>query len=195
MIIIDRRIDCRPYLGNIRVRGDSTDKHPLSVISHITLHECDPLIMGHNLGVQLSNDIAGIAKGQSLLPDVGALAYTAAFLPNGDVEIGRELSHCTPHARSRNEHGLGLVFVGNFDRHPPTDAALNAGAEFVAHICRELPLSTEWIEGHREIPGGSLRKNNTCPGLKFSVSGFRELVLAKLRTMSVVGFDRLGIPV
>lgn len=169
--------------------------NPLSVISHITIHQCDPLTMGHNLGVELSNDIVGIAKGQSLLADVGSLGYTAAFLPNGDVEIGRPLSHCSPHCRGRNENGLGLVFVGSFERHQPSDAALSAGAEFVAHVCRELPLSVEWTEAHRDVQGGSSRKHNTCPGLQFSMSDFRKLILSKLAVMRAVGFDRLGVVV
>lgn len=170
--------------------------NPLSVISRITIHHCDPILMGHNLGIELSNDIVGIAKGQALLADIGSLGYTAAFLPNGDIELGRPLSQCSPHAKAgRNENGLGLVFVGDFDRHIPTEAALNAGAEFVAHICRELPLGTEWIEGHRDVVGGSSRKNNTCPGLKFSMHSFRERVLDKLSTMRAIGFDRLGVVV
>jgi len=195
VVIINRLDDCKPYWGNVRLRGEGMahKPHPLSVISRVTIHQCSPVVMGHNMGLTFSNDIAGIAKAQSLLPAVGSLAYTAGFLPSGDVEIGRPLSHCSPHALGRNEHGLGLVFVGSFEREAPTPEALNTGAEFVAHVCRELLLETEWIEGHSEIVGGSHRENNTCPGAKFSMSDFRGLVLGKLRNMSVVGLVRLGI--
>lgn len=188
MVIQDKIADCAPYLGRISHRS-------LRQIAHITIHRVDPIMMSDALGMPLSNDIVGVAKGDAHLKEVGGLAYTFCVLPDGTIQIGRPLSHCTPHALGRNASGCGVAMLGNFDLYKPAKAQWDAAVELVAHLCRELPLEPSKVEGHDEINGGSHDTNKRCPGSFWPMSSFRADVIQQLDTMALVGLESLGIVV
>jgi hypothetical protein len=76
-------------------------------------------------------------------------------------------AHCR--AGGMNEIGIGICFVGNFDRSSPTAAQVGSGIALVQHLAARFDIASVRIIGHREAPGAATR----CPGRAFPVGVFR----------------------
>lgn len=76
----------------------------------------------------------------------------------GRVYEGRPLRYQGAHVRNNNEHNLGIMCMGNFDRQSPTDAQLRSLAGTVAHLRQKYKVPYNRIYTHREIV------STACPG-------------------------------
>ena len=69
-----------------------------------------------------------------------------------------------------NEHGIGLVLVGNFENSPPTPAQLVTVKRLVARLSVEHGISSENIIGHSNV------KATACPGKLFPLAEISQYV-------------------
>ena len=79
-----------------------------------------------------------------------------------------------------NQHGIGIVLVGNFDQGPPTDRQLDAVHRLVAELVRRYEIKTSNIVGHGDV------RATDCPGRLFP--------LAEVRAQVATAADRRGFP-
>lgn len=60
-----------------------------------------------------------------------------------------------------NQHGIGIVLVGNFENHPPSEAQMAAVKRLVATLKASYGISSSDVIGHGDI------KATACPGKYF----------------------------
>lgn len=94
---------------------------------------------------------------------------------NGQVEVGwrwqqqREGAHCRVRADDDNywnEHYIGIVLVGNFEKYAPTKAQYESLAKLVGFLQDRYHIPQSKIKGHRDAD------KTKCPGRLFN---FRTL--------------------
>jgi N-acetylmuramoyl-L-alanine amidase len=71
-----------------------------------------------------------------------------------------------------NQHGIGVVLVGNFENSSPTAAQLRSLKKLVRVLSREYEIQTAQIVGHGDV------KATECPGAHFPMSEIRDSVAA-----------------
>lgn len=67
-----------------------------------------------------------------------------------------------------NQHGIGIVLIGNFENTSPTDAQTNAVKRLVGVLKREYRIASSDILGHSDV------KATECPGKLFPLSEVQE---------------------
>jgi hypothetical protein len=90
---------------------------------------------------------------------------------DGRIEVGwrwaqqREGAHCRVHPNDSNywnEHTIGIVLVGNFEKGRPTPAQYESLARLVYFLQQRYDIPWSRIKGHRDVD------NTECPGQFFS---------------------------
>ena len=71
-----------------------------------------------------------------------------------------------------NQHGIGIVLVGNFEDVPPTTAQVVSVKRLVRVLTREYEIDAVQIVGHGDV------KATECPGAHFPLSEIRDSVAA-----------------
>jgi len=71
-----------------------------------------------------------------------------------------------------NQHGIGIVLVGNFEDGPPTTAQITSVKRLVRVLSREYEIRTSQVIGHGDV------KATECPGTHFPLSEIRDSVAA-----------------
>lgn len=69
-----------------------------------------------------------------------------------------------------NQHGIGIVLIGNFEKSPPTDAQAAAVKRLVGVLKREYGIASNKIIGHNDV------KATECPGKLFPMSDVRDSI-------------------
>lgn len=69
-----------------------------------------------------------------------------------------------------NQHGVGIVLVGNFENEPPTAAQLTSVKRLVRVLSREYEIPGNQIFGHGDV------KPTECPGTHFPLSEVRDSI-------------------
>jgi len=69
-----------------------------------------------------------------------------------------------------NQHGVGIVLVGNFEDSAPTPAQLVSVKRLVRMISREYEIPATQIVGHGDV------KATECPGTHFPLSSIRDSI-------------------
>jgi hypothetical protein len=70
-----------------------------------------------------------------------------------------------------NQHGIGIVLVGNFEETSPTPEQLDAVKRLVAFLTNEYNIPADRIVGHDEV------KTTACPGQYFPLTEVRQSTL------------------
>lgn len=86
------------------------------------------------------------------------IGYHYIIDPNGVVWEGRNTRYQGAHVQDENEHNLGIMVLGNFERQRPTPASLATLDTFVAMQMQRYRVPISRVRTHREI--GSTE----CPG-------------------------------
>lgn len=71
-----------------------------------------------------------------------------------------------------NQHGIGIVLVGNFEDEPPSPAQVASVKRLVRVLSREHDIGTSQIIGHGDV------KPTECPGTHFPLTEIRDGVAA-----------------
>ena len=97
--------------------------------------------------------------------------------PDGMVEVGfrwpiqKTGAHCRVEGGADNhwnEHTIGIGLIGNFEKHPPTEAQYRSLAKLVHFLQQRYHFSTSKIHGHGDI------EPTKCPGKHFSMTKLRR---------------------
>ena len=72
-----------------------------------------------------------------------------------------------------NQHGIGIVLIGNFEKSPPTDAQAASVKRLVGVLKREYSIASSKIVGHSDV------KATECPGKLFPISEVRDGIALK----------------
>lgn len=67
-----------------------------------------------------------------------------------------------------NEHGIGIVMVGNFDESRPSKAQIESTARLVAYLMKTYRIPPDRVLGHRDT------KATECPGKFTSIAQLRS---------------------
>jgi N-acetyl-anhydromuramyl-L-alanine amidase AmpD len=93
------------------------------------------------------------------------IGYHYVIGQDATVYKTQPLSNVSYHARGANIHGVGICFVGDFNKSYPTRQQLTPLFELLKVLRYHLPHVL--IGLHREIKGS----RTSCPGMKFPWSG------------------------
>lgn len=98
-------------------------------------------------------------------------------IPDGYVAIGRPMKYQGAHARGHNHDSVGILVVGDLEKHGPSDAQVRGVIGICATLCFMFDMDPlgEYsrrrylkkqngmiISGHRDWAG---HKTNNCPGM------------------------------
>ena len=76
-----------------------------------------------------------------------------------------------------NQHGIGIVLIGNFENSPPTDAQTTSVKHLVGVLKREYGIASSKIMGHGDV------KATECPGKLFPMSDVRDSIAMRLTAL------------
>lgn len=88
------------------------------------------------------------------------IGYHYIIDPTGQVWEGRSLSLQGAHVAAQNEHNLGIMCMGNFDRQSPTQAQLSTLQRFLSGQMRRYGVPVNRVYTHRELGKSSCPGNN-----------------------------------
>lgn len=86
------------------------------------------------------------------------IAYHFVVDPLGRVWQGRPLAYQGAHAQGKNEHNLGIVLMGNFEKQQPTAAQLTTLTSFLGFLRELYRVSPAGVYTHGELG------KTSCPG-------------------------------
>jgi len=78
-------------------------------------------------------------------------------------------AHC-PEA-GMNRRGIGICFIGNFDKAPPPEELVEKGADVISWLCRMYRIPVVNVVAHRDFA-----TYKSCPGDHFDMDYLRERV-------------------
>ncbi|MGQ0627871.1 MAG: peptidoglycan recognition protein family protein [Phycisphaerales bacterium] len=170
-------VSVQPRSAWTRVLGPTrSNANPMNGIDRITIHHEGSTLFDATDGAAVAKRIESIrlahlsrrTKGEAWA-DIG---YHYLVDAAGVVWEGRPLRYQGAHVEDFNEHNLGVVCLGNFDRQTPTADQANTLQRFIAEQMRRYGIASARVRTHRECPGAATR----CPGenLQRTVSGFRS---------------------
>jgi hypothetical protein len=131
---------------------------PMNGVHRITVHH-DALEIdgrGQNWSVSRLNKIrrAHLSRGSTWV-DIG---YHYIIDPDGRVWEGRPINIEGAHVASTNDHNVGVMCMGNFERDRPTQAQLYSLDMMVADLMRRYRVPMGRVATHQEL------KPTECPG-------------------------------
>ena len=86
------------------------------------------------------------------------IGYHYIIDPQGRVYAGRPIDRQGAHVKDENEHNLGIMLMGNFDRQRPTGDALNTLQRLLAQEMRRYRVPLARVYTHQEL------RQTACPG-------------------------------
>ena len=122
----------------------------------------------HHSASAQTTTVAAIHRWHLAIPGYRGIGYHYVVYPNGSIHRGRPEWAYGGHTLNAN-NGIGICFIGNFEKHSMPAAQAKAGRELVADIRRRRGRSLP-APGHREVPGNS----TACPGKRFPYKLVRE---------------------
>lgn len=94
---------------------------------------------------------------------------------DGQIEVGPRWPTQTHGAHTRssdnrfNEHGIGIVMIGNFNETKPSRKQLESTAKLVAYLMKTYKVPPERVIGHRDASA------TQCPGRNTSIAQVRQM--------------------
>jgi hypothetical protein len=141
--------------------------NPMNGISCITLHHDGMNAFGSTAQSDAARRLDQIrnshlqrrAKTGEQWADIG---YHYIIDPAGRVWEGRSIQYQGAHVQDQNEHNLGILVMGNYDRQQPTAASKATVDAFVAMQMNRYRIPLARVRTHRELaptecPGDSLQ--------------------------------------
>ena len=102
--------------------------------------------------------------------DVGYHFFCELVGTSYEVIAGRPLTRDGAHCPGHNKTAIGFCLVGDLSSSPPPQAQWVTAARHVAGLCVALGIDTDHILAHRD------HRATECPGKRFDLERFRELV-------------------
>jgi len=116
----------------------------------------------------------------------GDLAYHFVIDQSGRIWEGRQLKYQGAHAGNgaANSGNIGIVLLGNCQRHRPTSRQLASLHRLIDDLCSRYQISRHNIYGHDEVRAQYRLSPTTCPGRFLSewIEDFRQEQASARRT-------------
>jgi N-acetyl-anhydromuramyl-L-alanine amidase AmpD len=136
---------------------DTLPKHKTKKYNSRKLSEIQNLVIHHS-AVAASVGPKRIAEYHVTKQDWPGIGYHFLVGDTGTIYQGNALTTVSFHAAKVNPRGVGICFLGSFQKEVPPPAQLQAGAHLVAWLMQELNLDLEVVKGHQEF------MQTACPG-------------------------------
>lgn len=149
---------------NVIARGNWTRQsvirslsNPMNGVNRITVHH--DAIPSQGLRTR-SDAVARLnqVRQSHLRENWADIGYHYVIDPQGRVWEGRPLQFQGAHVKDQNENNIGVMCMGNFDQHRPTNDQINALDGFVASLMRRHRISPQRVYTHQEL------MPTRCPG-------------------------------
>lgn len=88
----------------------------------------------------------------------GDIGYHYIVDRTGRVWEGRPIQYQGAHVRNNNEHNIGILVLGNFDKQSPSSAQINALYTATKALTKQHQIKTKLVRSHQEI------NKTACPG-------------------------------
>jgi hypothetical protein len=88
----------------------------------------------------------------------GDIGYHFIIDRAGRVWEGRDVRYQGAHVRATNEHNLGVMLLGNFDKQSPTDVQVSTLADTLKKLRKQYNIPLKRVHTHQEL------KPTACPG-------------------------------
>ncbi|MBX2852930.1 MAG: peptidoglycan recognition protein family protein [Phycisphaeraceae bacterium] len=88
----------------------------------------------------------------------GDIGYHYIVDRAGRVWEGRPIQYQGAHVSQNNEHNVGILVLGNFDKQSPSSAQLKSMYHTVAVLTKQHKIKTKLVRSHKEI------STTACPG-------------------------------
>ena len=118
-------------------------------------------------------------------------------MTNGEVEQTfrwrQQLQGAHAGIADYNQHGIGIVLIGNFEKTPPTESQISSVRNLVGLLKREYGIASNKIVGHGDV------KATECPGKLFPMSEIRDSIAlredhAAIRRMAPSPIALMNLP-
>ncbi len=86
------------------------------------------------------------------------IGYHFVVDPGGRVWEARPVALQGAHVKYNNEHNLGIMVMGNYDKQSPTNAASTSLDDFVGAMMRKYRVPVSRVYTHQEL------RPTACPG-------------------------------
>jgi len=145
--------------------GNPRNAKPMNGVSWITIHhdgmnafyaEDEGSSMKRLQSIRTSH-MQRRAKSGENWADIG---YHFAIDRAGRIYECRPLSYQGAHVEDENEHNIGVLCMGNFEKQAPTQAQKDTLDQFVAQLMRDYRVPLTRVRTHKEWPSAS----TDCPG-------------------------------
>ncbi len=73
-----------------------------------------------------------------------------------------------------NQQGIGIVLIGNFEKHPPSSGQTRAVKELVSSLAADYGITGDRVIGHGDV------KATECPGQHFPLNEIRGSISARM---------------
>ncbi|MFO0831723.1 MAG: peptidoglycan recognition family protein [Phycisphaerales bacterium] len=132
---------------------------PMRGVTRITVHHDANNAVGLSGGSAITARLNSIREAHlrrgSTWVDIG---YHYIVDPDGRVWEGRPIAIEGAHVADTNDHNLGVMLLGNFEQHRPTQAQLDMMDRFLAEQMRVHNVGLGRVYTHQEL------KPTECPG-------------------------------
>jgi N-acetylmuramoyl-L-alanine amidase len=96
------------------------------------------------------------------------------YVDNGyEVIVGRPLTIMVAHAKGFNERGIGICFIGNYEKSTPSDQMINVAVDrIITPLCLLYNIHPDRVVAHRDVGTTA----TVCPGRNFPMQGLRHKI-------------------
>lgn len=142
----------------------------MTTITHITIHHdaLSPFLATDAASSVARLELIRSAHRGKQWADIG---YHYIIDRSGRVYEGRPITWQGAHVKDRNPGNVGILCMGNFEVHAPSEQQVNALAAYVRTLRSRHGVPARNVLTHREWPGAK----TLCPGLNLQrrVAGMR----------------------
>lgn len=134
--------------------------NPMNGISKITIHHEGSSTRRFTGYRETANHLKNLQASHVNNNDWGDIGYHFIIDRDGRLWEGRSISKQGAHVSQNNEHNLGVMVLGNFDRQDPTQKQIDALFQTARALKRHYRVRTADVKSHKEI------RPTACPGAK-----------------------------
>jgi hypothetical protein len=147
-----------------RAKPNFAHSKPMNGVQRITVHHSAIVSSGVLGKADVVGQLESIRRNHTgrTDPSNGShwvdIGYHYIIDPAGRVWEGRPVTIEGAHVSKTNDHNLGIMLLGNFNQHRPTNAALLKLDEFVGGLMKRYRVPVRSVYTHKEL------KPTECPG-------------------------------
>lgn len=127
-------------------------------ISKLTIHHEGSTAVNFSSHSATADRIEKIRKFHTGKRQWGDIGYHYIVDRAGRVWEGRPIQYQGAHVSKNNEHNVGILVLGNFDKQKPSDAQMKSLYDTAAALTKHYRIKKSLVRSHKEI------NTTACPG-------------------------------